>query len=71
MLQFNTHYCTKYYFEEQNELIKAHEADYIITKGTTYEWEGYELIYVSSTYEMDWDGRDTVDNTFYLYRRSS
>ena len=68
VLPFNTHYCTKYYFEEQNELIKAHEADYIITKGTTYEWEGYELIYVSSTYEMDWDGRDTVDNTFYLYR---
>lgn len=71
VMPFNTQYCTKYYFDEQNEIIKAREADYIITKDKTYDWEGYELIYVSSTYEMDWDGRYTVDNTFYLYKRAS
>ncbi len=74
-LPFNNHYCMtsdiEYYSYEQKALVEQQAADYIITKDKIFEWEGYELIFVSSSYEMDWDGRNTVDNTFYLYRRVS
>ena len=64
-------YDYEYYSYEHKALIKQKAADYIITKDKTYDWEGYELIFVSSSYEMYWNGSFIVDNTFYLYRRVS
>ncbi|SMC68986.1 hypothetical protein SAMN06296952_2286 [Oscillospiraceae bacterium] len=74
-LPFNNHYCTacdyEYYTYEHKALIQQKAADYIITKDKTYDWEGYELIFVSSSNEMYWNGSFIEEDTFYLYRRVS
>ena len=71
-LPFNVHYCMnsdfEYYTYEQKASVAAGEADFIITRNKTYEWDNYELIAQETMPQINFD--DEIDyTTYYLYQR--
>lgn len=72
-LPFNVHYCMnsdfEYYTYEQKESVANSEADFIITRKKTYDWDNYELIAQQTIPQINFDNE--IDyTTYYLYGRA-